>query len=259
LFEIANGGTLFLDEIGEMKPELQAKLLSAIEGKKIRRLGGTKDVPCDVRIITASSRNIQAMIPAGTFREDLFFRIAVLEITVPPLRERSSDIPALVHQRLNVEQQLAGRNAPYQIAEHALKALALYEWPGNIRELHNIVSRLVTRIDSDAPITHKDILSTLPKPDQLPEQAIASGSLLLPAAARVINPGEDLYAFIARIQLLAIDTTVIAMGNDTKAAHRLGYCRSSLVDLRSKIMKGTFRGARRKSLENPDQPSLPVA
>ena len=80
---------------------------------------------------------------AGTFREDLFFRIAVLEITVPPLRERSSDIPALVHQRLNVEQQLAGRNAPYQIAEHALKALALYEWPGNIRELQNIVSRLV--------------------------------------------------------------------------------------------------------------------
>lgn len=259
LFEIADGGTLFLDEIGEMKPELQAKLLTAIEGKKIRRLGSTKDVPCDVRIITASSRNIHSMMNAGTFREDLFYRIAVLEITIPPLRERSSDIPALVHNRLSIEQQLAGRSAPYQIAGHALKALALYEWPGNIRELQNIVSRLAAGIDGDVPITHEDIVSQLPQQDLLPQQAIDSESILLPAAARIINPGEDLFAFIARIQLLAIDSTVHATGNDTKAAHRLGYCRSSIVDLRSKLMKGRYRGAKRKSFEHPDQPSLPVA
>lgn len=259
LFEIADGGTLFLDEIGEMKPELQAKLLTAIEGKKIRRLGSTKDVPCDVRVVTASSRNIQSMIHAGTFREDLYYRIAVLEITIPPLRERPSDIPALVQHRLYTEQQLAGRNGPYQIHPLALKALALYEWPGNIRELQNIVSRLAARIDNDEPITQEHVLS------QLPQQAIdsesllllGSESLLLPAAARIINPGEDLYAFIARIQLLAIDSTVIATGNDTKAAYRLGYCRSSLVDLRSKLLKGIYRGAKRK-IENPNQPSLPV-
>jgi len=259
LFEIANGGTLFLDEIGDMKPELQAKLLTAIEGKKIRRLGSTKDVPCDVRIITASSRNIQSMIRTGAFREDLFYRIAVLKITIPPLRERPSDIPALVHHRLSVEQQLAGRSTPYQIAELALKALAFYEWPGNIRELHNIVSRLAARIDSDVPITHQDVLSQLPQQHQLPWETIGGDSIFLPPAARIINPGEDLSAFIARIRLLAIDSTVQATGNDGKAAHRLGYRRSSLVELRTQLMKGNYRGAKTKSLDNPDQPSLPVA
>jgi len=259
LFETADGGTLFLDEIGEMKPELQAKLLTAIEGKKIRRLGSTKDVPCDVRIITASSRNIQSMIDAGTFREDLFYRIAVLEITISPLRDRPSDIPALVHHRLSVEQQLAGRSTPYQIAPAALKALALYEWPGNIRELQNIVSRLAARVDTDTPIAHEDIVSQLPQQAQLPQEPIDSKSVLLPAAARIINPGEDLFAFIARIQLLAIDSTVLDTGDNTKAAHRLGYCRSSLVELRGKLMKGKHRGAKRRSFENPDQPTLPGA
>src|SRR5260370_26416751 len=99
LFETADGGTLFLDEIAEMKPELQAKLLTAIEQKKIRRLGSTKDIHCNVRIITASSRNLQSMIKEGAFREDLYYRIAVLEIQVAPLRDRPSDIPALINSR----------------------------------------------------------------------------------------------------------------------------------------------------------------
>src|SRR5215217_8417574 len=254
LFEIADGGTLFLDEIGEMKPELQAKLLTAIEGKKIRRLGSTKDVPCDVRIITASSRHIRTMIHAGTFREDLYYRIAVLEISIPSLRERDSDIPVLVHHRLSIEQQLNGRSSPYQIEPLALQALTLYDWPGNIRELQNIISRLATRINNDEPITQESVLS------QLPQKAIESGSLLLPNAARIINPGEDLHAFIARIQLLAIDSTVIAMGNTQDAALRLGYGRTSLTSLRTNLQNGIHRRTKRKtpSNTNPNQQSLPV-
>jgi transcriptional regulator with PAS, ATPase and Fis domain len=254
LFEIADGGTLFLDEIGEMKPELQAKLLTAIEGKRIRRLGSTKDVPCDVRIITASSRNIRTMIHAGTFREDLYYRIAVLEISIPPLRERDSDIPILVHHRLSIEQQLNGRSGPYQIESLALQALTLYDWPGNIRELQNIISRLATRINNDEPITQESVLS------QLPQKAIESGSLLLPNAARIINPGEDLHAFIARIQLLAIDSTVIEMGNTQDAALRLGYGRTSLTSLRTNLQNGIHRRTKRRtpSNTNPNQQSLPV-
>jgi len=279
LFEIADGGTLFLDEIGEMRPELQAKLLTAIEGKKIRRLGSTKDVPCDVRIITASSRNIRTMTHAGTFREDLYYRIAILEISIPPLREHDTDIPALVHHRLCIEQQLNGRSTPYQIEPLALQALSLYDWPGNIRELQNIVSRLATRINSDEPITQENVLS------QIPQQAIESGSLLLPAAARIgedlnllsqlsaiqsgsvvlpaaariINPGEDLYAFVARIQLLAINSTITATGNYPNAASRLGYGRTALISLRTKLQKGKYRRTKQKELtRNPNQPSLPV-
>ena len=255
LFEIADGGTLFLDEIGEMKPELQAKLLTAIEGKRIRRLGSTRDVPCDVRIITASSRNIRTMINASTFREDLYYRIAVLEISIPPLRERHTDIPTLVHHRLRIEQKLNGRTAPYQIDPLALQALTLYSWPGNIRELQNIISRLATRINSDEIITQETVLS------QLPQQAIEFGSILLPAAARIINPGEDLYAFIARIQLLAIDSTIDATGNYPNAASRLGYGRTALISLRSNLRKGIYRRTKLKkppSTENPHQPLLPV-
>jgi transcriptional regulator with PAS, ATPase and Fis domain len=272
LFEIADGGTLFLDEIGEMKPELQAKLLTAIEGKKIRRLGSTKDVPCDVRVITASSRNIRTMTQAGTFREDLYYRIAILEISIPPLREHETDIPALVHHRLCIEQRLNGRRTPYQIEPLALQALSLYDWPGNIRELQNIVSRLATRINSDEAITQESVLSQLPQqagarinPSQdlnlLSQlQAIESGSVVLPAAARIINPGEDLYAFVARIQLLAINSTITATGNYPNAASRLGYGRTALISLRSNLQKGRYRRTRQKALQsrNPNQPSLPV-
>ena len=187
LFETADGGTLFLDEIAEMKPELQAKLLTAIEQKKIRRLGSTKDIQCNVRILTASSRNLQTMIKEGTFREDLYYRIAVLEIQVAPLRERPSDIPALINSRLLHEQELTGRSIPFQIEDRALKALAFYDWPGNIRQLQNVVSRLTARVDDEKAITQTDVYS------QLPHNNVEEGSLVLPAAARVLRANENLY------------------------------------------------------------------
>jgi transcriptional regulator with PAS, ATPase and Fis domain len=236
LFETADGGTLFLDEIAEMKPELQAKLLTAIEQKKIRRLGGTKDIQCNVRIITASSRNLQTMIKEGTFREDLYYRIAVLEIQVAPLRERPSDIPALINSRLLHEQELTGRSIPFQIEDRALKALAFYDWPGNIRQLQNIISRLTARVDDEKPITQTDVYS------QLPHNNVEEGSLVLPAAARVLLANENLYSYVARVQLLVIEAATIAEGNHTHAAKRLGYRRSSLVGLKQKLKRGNHSG-----------------
>ncbi len=236
LFETADGGTLFLDEIAEMKPELQAKLLTVIEQKKIRRLGSTKDIHCNVRILTASSRNLQTMIKEGTFREDLYYRIAVLEIQVAPLRERPSDIPALINSRLLHEQELTGRSIPFQIEDRALKALAFYDWPGNIRQLQNVVSRLTARVDDEKAITQTDVYS------QLPHNNVEEGSLVLPAAARVLLANENLYSYVARVQLLVIEAATIAEGNHTHAAKRLGYRRSSLVGLKQKLKRGNHSG-----------------
>jgi transcriptional regulator with PAS, ATPase and Fis domain len=246
LFETADGGTLFLDEIAEMTPALQAKLLTAIEQKKIRRLGSTRDIQCDLRIIAASSRNIQTMIREGKFREDLYYRIAVLEIQIMPLRERPSDIAAIIKSRLQHEQHLTARESPFQIDEAALTALSLYDWPGNIRQLQNIVSRLTTRVNDNESITEADVYSQLPYEIPLDE-----GSIFLPAAARVIQPNEDLFSFIARVQLLAIQATTISEGNHTSASKRLGYARSSLITLKQELQNGNYRGG------NHETPTLP--
>ena len=228
LFEIANGGTLFLDEIGELKSELQAKLLTAIEQKKIRRLGGTQDIQCNVRIISASSRNLQQMVRQGTFREDLYYRIAVLEITLAPLRERLSDIPTLVYNRLLHEQTQIQRDMPFTIDDDALKTLTFYEWPGNIRELQNIISRLTARIDDHRSITATDVASLLPIHNM--EDAV-----MLPMSARILLPGETLHEYINRVKLLTIESTIIATGNHTQAANRLGYARSHIVVLSKRL------------------------
>ena len=254
LFEIADGGTLFLDEIAELKPELQAKLLTAIEHKKIRRLGSTKDVKCDVRIIAASSRNIQKMIRENTFREDLFYRIAVLEIEIAPLRTRPSDIPLLIKQRLLYEQQLITNQIAFQIDQPALKALIAYEWPGNVRQLHNIISRLTARVNANGLITEADVSS------QLPHENIEEGALILPNAARLLLPNEDLFAYVARVQLLAINAVMQSEKNHTLAAKRLGYRRTSLAVLIRKLEDGDHRrGSQKKQGSTPTrQQRLPI-
>lgn len=256
LFEMADGGTLFLDEIAELKPELQAKLLTAIEHKRIRRLGSTKDVQCDVRIIAATSRNIQTMIRENTFREDLYYRIAVLEIQITPLRTRPSDIPLLIKQRLLHEQQLTGNTVPFQMDHFALNALTAYEWPGNIRQLQNIVSRLAARVNGKNPITEADVFSILP------HDPIEEGSLVLPAGARFILPNEDLPSYVARVQLLAIDAAMQSEENNSRAAERLGYNRTSLLGLKRKLQERGYRtGGQNKQerlSDSSEQQQLPI-
>lgn len=144
LFELANEGTLFLDEIGEMPMSLQAKLLRVIEGDTFRRVGGVSDLNVDVRIISATNKNLQDMIEQKLFREDLYFRLNVLSVKIPPLRERRDDIPLLVDHFLT---KFAGDKKRF--SKEAIELLKNYRWKGNVRELENIIERTVLLCDSD--------------------------------------------------------------------------------------------------------------
>jgi transcriptional regulator with PAS, ATPase and Fis domain len=139
LLAIAEGGTVFLDEIGELPVDLQAKLLRAIQEKEIRPVGSVKQVPINVRILAATNRDLERCVADGTFRRDLFFRLNVLTLRIPPLRDRRQDIPLLVVHFL----ERIGRDAGMEksISDEALKALLNYDWPGNVRELENSLER----------------------------------------------------------------------------------------------------------------------
>ncbi len=148
LFVTADGGTLFLDEISTMKHELQARLLRVLEDRSIRRLGGTTETKVDVRILTATNRDLVEMVKAGTFREDLYHRLNVVELHVPPLRERLEDIPALVGHFIGKYNREMGRNVQ-GAGPDVLDALKNYHWPGNIRQLRNAIERAMLFADGD--------------------------------------------------------------------------------------------------------------
>ena len=141
-FELADGGTLFLDEIGDMSLPAQAKVLRALQENKIVRVGGEKEIPVNVRILAATNKNLKSEIEKGNFREDLYHRLSVIVIQVPPLRERKDDIPLLVGNFLEIIAQDMGKPVP-TFEPEAMEALKQYQWTGNIRELRNIVERLV--------------------------------------------------------------------------------------------------------------------
>ena len=148
LFVTANGGTLFLDEISTMRPEMQARLLRVLEDRSIRRLGGTTETKVDVRIVAASNRNLPEMVLAGTFREDLYHRLNVVELHLPPLRQRIDDLPALVGFFIKKYNREMGRNVQ-GIGPGVLNVLKDYEWPGNIRQVRNAIERAMLFADGD--------------------------------------------------------------------------------------------------------------
>jgi transcriptional regulator with PAS, ATPase and Fis domain len=147
-FEVANHGTLFLDEIGELTTGIQAKILRALEHKQFERLGGNVPLHVDVRIVAATNRDLKAAVAARRFREDLYFRLSVFPITVPPLRERASDIPILAQHFVERFAREQSKKAP-SIGPAALEALQAYGWPGNVRELLNCVERAVILCEGD--------------------------------------------------------------------------------------------------------------
>jgi transcriptional regulator with PAS, ATPase and Fis domain len=149
LLETSAGGTCFLDEIAELTPPLQAKLLRALQERAIRRVGGNEAVPVDVRIVAATNRDLHDLVAAGEFRDDLYYRLNVVTLTVPPLRERASDVPLLAQHFLEKFAQETGRPVK-RLASDALALLTSYPWPGNVRELEHAIERAVALASSDA-------------------------------------------------------------------------------------------------------------
>ncbi|ACN14228.1 transcriptional regulator (FIS family protein) [Desulforapulum autotrophicum HRM2] len=147
-FELASGGTLFLDEIGDMNLKTQAKILRAIESKTFQRIGGGRTLSVDVRIIAATNKDLTSEIAAGNFREDLFYRLNVIPVTVPPLRERKEDIPLLVDVFLKAAAQKSVKG-PKNMDSKAMAMLVQYEWPGNVRELKNLIERLAIMVQEE--------------------------------------------------------------------------------------------------------------
>ena len=157
-FELANNGTIFLDEIGDMSLKTQSKILRVLQEQKIQRVGGSRTISVDVRVIAASNKNLEEEIKKGRFREDLFYRLNVLPINVPPLRQRVDDIPVLVETFLG-DFAIQNRARRKKITSEALEILEKYTWPGNVRELKNLVERLAILVDADA-IDSRDIPDT---------------------------------------------------------------------------------------------------
>src|SRR5882757_472851 len=214
LFEIASDGTLFLDEIGEMDVTVQARLLKAIEEKRFRRVGGVRDLTTNFRLVAATNKDLGQEVAAGRFRGDLFFRLNVIRVRMPPLRERLEDIPLLVEVILRPLAKEMGRPAP-PVSPRALKRLASYAWPGNVRELRNVLERAMLTM------TGKEIVSE----DLLLEsdsRSLAKTTGGLPTADWEIRPLEDMVADYITASVSA------ASGNVRKAARQLQISPSTL-------------------------------
>ncbi len=213
-WEQADGGTLFLDEIGDMSPRAQSKILRAIQDGRVTRVGGTRAIETDVRIVAATNRDLAAMIRAGQFREDLYFRLAVVPLRVPTLAERLEDVPALV---AHFAARLASRRGrrPKTFAPDAVAELQRRRWPGNVRELQNVVERAV--LMSASPVVR---LEDLPPDDPRVAREAPPGELL---------PGQSLADAREAFERRALATALAdAKGNVSRAAERLGLDRTTL-------------------------------
>ena len=219
LFEAANGGTLFLDEISSMPLLLQGKLLRALQEKEIRRVGGTRDIPVDVRVIAASNSNLEEAVVKGTFRSDLFYRFAVITIDIPPLRRRTEDILPLARHFVASEVE-KGRPVP-AISEAAAKVLLSYSWPGNVRELENCMKHAVTFVQGEE-ITPSDLPTRVTEHKEHPDSTQHISAIDVAQSA-------SLKAFLKQKEKEYIGQILNATGGDKeKAAEALKVNLSTL-------------------------------
>ena len=211
-FEQAEHGTIFLDEIGDMPLAMQAKLLRVLEENEIERIGGDKPVPVDVRVLVATHRNLETLVREGKFRQDLFHRVYVFPLALPPLRERREDIPKLVE---HFARQVCAQNnwKPIAFAEESINALSAYAWPGNVRELRNVVERLMLLATEDR-VTAESVLAALPPASDGVPASAGSGPL-----------AERVQAFEREVILTELRRSNYHMTNAAKA---LGLERSHL-------------------------------
>lgn len=215
-FEQASGGTLFLDEVGELSQDLQVKLLRALQERKIERVGGSEEIDVDIRIVAASNKNLAELVEKGQFREDLYWRLNVVQIQLPPLRERREDIPLLVAHfvdKVRSENDLEARN----FSASALNYLTGYEWPGNIRQLENVVES--SMILASSPLIGVD---DLPAEIRGEESQFKSAVDLLPVQLDLADTLEKIEAAVIRRALARADFVQV------KAAEFLGISKSLL-------------------------------
>jgi DNA-binding NtrC family response regulator len=201
-FELADGGTLLLDEVGELSLKSQVDFLRVLETKEFRRLGGTKVVRVDARIVAATNRNLEAAVKEGEFREDLYYRLNVVPVHLPPLRERGDDIPLLA-DRFMAEFSAQHHRQPKEISRQAMRLLRLYAWPGNIRQLRNLIERLVVTVKN-----------AVIEPEHLPEEVQASRE---DARTMVVSLGSPL----KDIEREAIRRTLVEVTNHRENAAKL--------------------------------------
>jgi two-component system response regulator AtoC len=235
LFEIAGRGTLFLDEIGEMPMPLQVKLLRVLQERKIRRLGGVSDIQVNARIVSATNRDLEKMVREGRFREDLFYRLNVFRIELPPLRERIEDIPLLAEFLLNKTASRMGRTAP-SLSPEAMSKLSGYSFPGNIRELENILERAL--IYGEGRIIRAEDIDIRQTPDARekspPEKTPESAGNKSESNSASGHPAQS--APVAQGSLEDMEKEAIREclernnGNRTKAAKELGVSRKTILN-----------------------------
>ncbi|OJT17685.1 DNA-binding response regulator [Archangium sp. Cb G35] len=224
-FELADGGTLFLDEIGEIPVEMQVKLLRALQEGEFERVGGIKTTRVDVRLIAATNRDLQAEIETGRFRKDLYYRLAVVPIVLPPLRERRADIPMLAGHFVEKYNRKLNKKIE-SISDDAMALLQAYNWPGNIRELENLIERVLLFADGPT-ITAKDL------PDPV-RQGSGTPAPALSAAPLEASTGEGGLKDIVRMKAAELEKDLITKaleetgGNVTRAAKLLQISRKSL-------------------------------
>ncbi|OQX59371.1 hypothetical protein B5M50_03080, partial [candidate division KSB1 bacterium 4484_219] len=213
-FELAGEGTIFLDEIGDFSPALQAKLLRVLQTRQIERLGGTESIPIKARVIAATHQNLEELLKQGSFREDLYYRINVFPIFLPPLRERTEDIPALV------EHFLKKYGKPQtQITPEALKILTKYPWPGNVRELENVIERAIILSEGDKI-----------RPEDLPPHLQQHKSTSQPI--ELLEKGLSLREMEKQLLRQALEK---AAGNKSQAAKLLGITRRKLYSMMERL------------------------
>jgi DNA-binding NtrC family response regulator len=218
-FEMSNGGTIFLDEIGEMSPHLQVKLLRILQEQEFERLGGTKTIKCDIRVIAATNKDLDKLVLENQFREDLYYRLRVIPIEIPPLRERRSDIPLLVKHFVDIMVRTRGKEIK-GVSKDVMKAFMNYDWPGNVRELENIIERMVILTDADE-LTVNDL------PDKLLQKQKTEevGPSMIPDDGFSLNNAINDYE-----KLLIIRALEKADWVKNRAAKLLNMNRTTLVE-----------------------------
>ena len=215
LFEVADGGTIFLDEIGEMSLTMQVKLLRALQERTVRPVGGTSEIPVDVRVIAATNRDLHEMVEEKTFREDLYYRISVIPIEVPPLRDRQEDIPVLANHFLKRYAPAAGKNI-LRIADDSIEALLGYDWPGNVRQLENTIERGVAMEGTEV------LQVSAPGERSKARAAAASMGGSATEMSSVPADGIDMDAYVADLERSLLQSALRQSGGvQTRAAEML--------------------------------------